>query len=151
MFWVSEDWLSHPTWSYFPYIIDIFNLPGSFPLQSGKYSLRDNTMLCWCYVLYVFHWLEIHIIGLHGPPVPYVWTFFHHPWFKSQVSRPSRFAQMQLWSSFSLFSSYGSIRSWRHHIFDIFCCVWNLFWYFRASWDFLYIWEGSSSNWEKDS
>ena len=32
------------------------------------------TCICCFYVLYVFHWLEIHIIGLHGTAVPYVWT-----------------------------------------------------------------------------
>ena len=44
MFWASEDWLSHPAWSYFPYIIDLFKLPDSFPLQSGKDSWRDNKL-----------------------------------------------------------------------------------------------------------
>ena len=109
------------------------------------------TCICCFYVLYVFHWLEIHIIGLHGTAVPYVWTLFYHPWFKSQLSIPSRFTQLQLWSSCSLFFLYGPIHSWRHHNYDILCCIWHILWYFIASWALLQSYQGASSNWEEDS
>ena len=115
--------------------------PSTLKFTSWKFRKLPSfqcyvSCICCCYVLYVFNWLGSHIIGLHGNYVPYFWNFFNHPWFKSQVSRPSRFAQLQLWSSCSLFSSYGSIHSWRHHNSDIFYFLWHIFWYFRAFWAF---------------
>ena len=56
-----------------------------------------------------------------------------------------------MWSSCSLFSLYGPITSWRHNTFDIFCCIWHIFWYFITSWVFLQIYQGASSNWKEDS
>ena len=117
-------------------------IPKTLKFTSWKFRKLPSfqcyvSCICWCYVLYVFNWLEIHIIGIHGSAVLYVWNLFHHPLFKSQVSRTSRFAQLQLWSSCSLFSSYGSIRSGRHHTYDILFYVWHISWYFRYSWDFL--------------
>ena len=38
MFWVSEFWLSHPTWSILPMIEKITNLPGIFELQPRRVS-----------------------------------------------------------------------------------------------------------------
>ena len=38
MFWVSEFWLSHPTWSRLPIIEKIFKLPGIFELQPRRVS-----------------------------------------------------------------------------------------------------------------
>ena len=102
------------------------------------------TCVCCFYVLCVFIWMEIHVIGLNG-------NFFYHPWFKSLVSIPSRFTQLSMWSSCPLFSHYGPIHSCRQYTSNVFYCIWHLLWYFRASWALLQIYEDASSNWENDS
>ena len=42
MFWMSEFWLSHPTWSILPIIKKILKLLGIFELQPRRVSWRAN-------------------------------------------------------------------------------------------------------------
>ena len=45
MLWMSEFWLSHPTWSILPIIKKILKLPGIFKLQPRRVSWRANKLV----------------------------------------------------------------------------------------------------------